>query len=324
MAERRNAARAVVAAAGLALAVTAVSAAHAAPVAIADPELLAGADALRAGDGERARAILEPTAARLGAECERAREHLDADDPRALGLCHGAAFAWLQVGVARGIAGDGPAAHQAFARGLTIEPEALPLAAVTPPKVRRLFEAARRAALGREHAAEPGGIAGLAHLPPLVAVRGQAVVLDLAPASSWGDASSIEVVYATAGLEGGLARAPLHHEDATWSVELPAGVTLAARPVHYRFDAVDAAGRVSRSRWYPLHVVEDLGRADERLLAVLADEVDGAPLEAARRLVPVTELAPAAALPGHVTEVAGRPESPDHSTAREVAAALFR
>lgn len=323
MAERRAAA---VAAAGLAFALTAGASttAHAAPVAVTDPELLAGADALRAGDGERARAILEPTAARLGGECERARESLDADDPRLLRLCHGAAFAWLQVGVARGAAGDGPAAHQAFTKGLAIEPEALPLAAATPPKVRRLFEAARQAALGRERADEPGGIAGLAHLPPLVVVRGQAAVLDLAPSASWQDAASIEVVYASADQAGALARAPLHLDDGAWSAELPAGVTLTARALHYRFDAVDAAGRVLRSRWYPLHVVANLGQVDAALLAALADEVDGAPLDAARRLAPLAELAPAAALPGHVTEVAARPDSPDRSTAGEVAAALFR
>ncbi len=321
MAERRAAAAA---AAGLAFALTAGSAAHAAPVAITDPELLAGADALRAGDGERARAILEPAAARLGGECERARESLDCDDPRLLRLCHGAAFAWIQVGVARGAAGDGPAAHQAFTKGLAIEPEALPLAAATPPKVRRLFEAARQAALGRERAGEPGGIAGLSHLPPLVVVRGQAAVLDLAPSASWHDATSIEVVYASGDEAGALARAPLHLDDGAWSAELPAGVTLAARALHYRFDAVDSAGRVHRSRWYPLHVVADLGEVDAPLLAALADEVDGAPLEAARRLAPAAELAAAAALPGHVTEVAARPESPDRSTASEVAAALFR
>lgn len=320
MAERHR--RAALAA--LALLLAASPAALAAPVGVTDPELLAGGDALANGDGARARAILEPAAVRLGGECERARESLDGDDPRALRLCHGAAFAWVQVGVARGLGGDGPAAHQAFAKGLAIEPEALPLAAATPPKVRRLFEAARQAALGRERAAEPGGIAGLAHLPPLVVVRGQAPVLDLAPSASWHDATSIEVVYASGGEAGALARAPLHLDDGAWSAELPAGVTLAARALHYRFDAVDASGRVHRSRWYPLHVVADLGQVDAPLLAALADEVDGTPLDAARRLAPLAELAPAAALPGHVTDVAARPESPDRSTAREVAAALFR
>lgn len=320
MAERHR--RAALAA--LALLLAASPAALAAPVGVTDPELLAGGDALANGDGARARAILEPAAVRLGGECERARESLDGDDPRALRLCHGAAFAWVQVGVARGLGGDGPAAHQAFAKGLAIEPEALPLAAVTPPKVRRLFEAARQAALGRERAADPGGIPGLTHLPPLVVVRGQAVALDVVAGASWRDAAALEVVYATEALERGLARAPLHRDGAAWSAELPAGVTLATRTVNYRFDAVDAEGRVNKSRWYPLHVVESLAAVDARLEATLADEVDGAPLDAARHLATAAELAPAAALPGHVTEVAARPESPDRSVVRDVAASVFR
>ncbi|MBK7973080.1 MAG: hypothetical protein IPK07_07305 [Deltaproteobacteria bacterium] len=94
--------------------------------------------------------------------------------------------------------------------------------------------------------------------------------------------------------------------------------------MNYRFDAVDAEGRVNKSRWYPLHVVESLAAVDARLEATLADEVDGAPLDAARHLATAAELAPAAALPGHVTEVAARPESPDRSVVRDVAASVFR
>src|SRR5262249_15314780 len=99
---------------------------------------------------------------------------------------------------------------------------------------------------------------------------------------------------------------------------------LGARVLHYRFDAVDGEGRVHRSRWYPLHVVDSLADVSSRVWPVLADEIDGPSLDAVARLGVTTGVSAVAALPNGVRSVASRRRSPDHSTARDVASAIFR
>ncbi len=299
-------------------------AARAAPVPIDDPEIVAGTDALAAGDVERARTILERASPRSTADCTTLRESLDGDDPQVLRACHGAASAWVHLGLARGLGGDATLAHQAFARGLAIEPEARPRAALTPPKLEKLFEAARQAALGREQASDPGAIAGLDHHPPLLATRGQALSLDVRPQGEWTRGGSIDVVYVTGGFTSPPLRARLHPAGDLASVEIPAGVLLATRVIHYRFDAVDPEGHVHTSRWYPVQVVESLGSVETRVWDALADEIDGAPLAAVRELGVAVELAPATAPPEGARAVSRRPESPDRSLAGEVVTTLFR
>ncbi len=290
-------------------------AARAAPVPIDDPEIVAGTDALAAGDGERARTILERVAPRLAADCTALRERLDGDDPRVLRACHGAASAWVHLGLARGLGADATLSHQAFTRGLAIEPATRPRASLTPPKLERLFEAARQAALGREQAGDPGAISGLEHHPPLLATRGQALCLDVRPHGTWTRSGSIEVVYSSDGFTRPPVRARLHPEGDLASVEIPAGVLLAARVIHYRFDAVDPEGRVHQSRWYPVQVVESLDDVEKRVWDALAE---GGELRIA------VELAPAVTLPEGVHAVSRRPDSPDRSIASEVATTLFR
>ena len=309
----------------LALAPFALAAtARAVPVAIDDPEIVAGMDALGAGDGERARTILERVAPRLTAECSALRESLDGDDARLVSACHGAASAWIHLGLARGLGSDGALAHQAFTRGLALEPAALPRAALTPPKLRKLFEAARQAALGREQAADPGGIAGIEHHPPLVATRGQPLPLDVRVHGAWTKGGSIDVVYVVAGFDQPPVRARLRPDGALASTEIPAGVLLASRVLQYRFDAVESEGRVHRSRWYPVHVVESFADVERGIRDRLADEIDGPALASIDQLRVASELASATALPDGVSPVARRPESPDRSVAGEVAAAIFR
>ncbi len=310
--------------AALALSLGVARGAGAAPMPVDDPEVVAGIDALRAGDTAHARDILELAAPRLGSACDAARSSLDGDDPRLVSACHTAALASAHLGVARGLAGDGAAAHQAFAHAVAVEPEVLPAAAVTPPKIRRIFEAARQAALGHDHASEPGTIAGLEHRPPLVAVRGESVPLDLRAGGEWRNAGTVDVVYAIDRLDRGVTRAPMHRDRALYSAEIPAGALLGAQIVHYRLDAVDGAGRVHKSRWYPLHVLDSLSELPKHALPALADEIDGPALEAAKRLGVTTDLAAATALPSSASTAAARPESPDSSVARDVAAAIFR